>query len=126
MERWKEVPNARGLYYVSDQGRVKSLCGRTPRILKQTRHKVKRKCGDAYYLQVRINYAPMKWRDELVHRLVAEAFVPNPEGHPIVNHIDENPQNNAVANLEWCTYSYNSTYGGAQRRKTESLKGGAV
>lgn len=47
----------------------------------------------------------------LGHRLVAEQFIPNPNNYPIVNHKDENKLNNAVENLEWCTYSYNLTYG---------------
>lgn len=60
----------------------------------------------------------------LVHRLVAEAFIPNPNGYPIINHIDENPANNKVTNLEWCTYKYNAKYGKAQERRQESLREG--
>ena len=46
-----------------------------------------------------------------VHRLVATAFIPNPDNLPLINHKDENPSNNIVENLEWCNVSYNRTYG---------------
>lgn len=53
----------------------------------------------------------------LIHRLVAEAFLPNPYGHPCVNHKDEDKCNNCVDNLEWCTYSYNTTYNDGNSRR---------
>lgn len=46
-----------------------------------------------------------------VHRLVANAFLPNPNNYPQINHKDENPKNNALSNLEWCTQAYNNAYG---------------
>lgn len=51
-----------------------------------------------------------------VHRLVAETFLPNPNNYPIINHKDENPKNNCVNNLEWCSYLYNNTYGTRLKR----------
>ena len=57
-----------------------------------------------------------------VHRLVAEAFVPNPNNYSIVNHKDENPSNNCADNLEWCSIEYNSNYGGRNRKLSESIK----
>lgn len=48
------------------------------------------------------------------HQLIAQTFIPNPHNYPIINHKDENPSNNCVDNLEWCTYKYNSNYGNAK------------
>ena len=52
-----------------------------------------------------------------VHRLIAKAFIPNPKNLPCVNHKDENPSNNSVDNLEWCTHKYNSNYGTCIERR---------
>lgn len=77
--------------------------------------------GSNGYLHVTLCYG--KKEDCSVHRLVAEAFIPNPDNLPCVNHKDENKTNNAVENLEWCSYSYNITYGtGALRRNSPVLQ----
>ena len=57
-----------------------------------------------------------------IHRLVADAFIDNPNNLPQVNHKDENKQNNAVDNLEWCDSKYNVNYGTAIQRKVEKQK----
>lgn len=58
-----------------------------------------------------------------VHRLVAEAFIPNPNNLPCVNHKDENPENPAADNLEWCDHKYNTNYGNCRGKMSNAKKG---
>ena len=58
-----------------------------------------------------------------VHRLVAEAYIPNPQNLPFINHKDENKANNFVTNLEWCTVQYNNTYGDKNERQANAIRG---
>lgn len=100
-EIWKDIPNYEGLYQVSNLGRVKSLF-KYKKILKP-----RQRNG---YLRVSLT-KNNKSTNYAVHRLVAQAFISNPNNLPEVNHKDENKQNNCVDNLEFCTRKYNMKYG---------------
>lgn len=98
-EEWREIKGFEGCYSVSNYGRIRN---RT-RLL----NPCKTQKG---YLCVNLT-KDGKAKKFLVHRLVAIAFIENVNNYPTVNHIDENKQNNASDNLEWCSYSYNNNYG---------------
>lgn len=100
VEIWKEIPFAKGLYEVSNLGRVRSI---NRGILCQHDNGTGR-------LIVRLSIPNKKPKNYKVHRLVAIAFVPNPKNYPEINHKDENPKNNCASNLEWCTRKYNINY----------------
>jgi len=113
-EIWKDVVGFEGLYQVSNLGRVKSF--RKPLKLKSPdEYILKNYIANNGYVQVTL-YGKNNREKRLVHRMVAEAFIPNPSNLPQVNHIDENPSNNCSENLEWCTARYNNEFGTAQLR----------
>ena len=101
-EQWKPIQEFNGEYEVSNLGRVRSMkryYGMVGRIMPQT-------------IQRKGYYAVTFWMNNKaycrkVHRLVIEAFTPNPDSLPCINHIDGNKLNNHVSNLEWCTYQAN-------------------
>ena len=109
-EIWKPVIGYEGLYEVSSYGRVKSLCKYDSRNRFREERILKLCANRLGYLKVGLS-SNNKTKKYLVHRIVAEAFIPNPNNLPIINHRDENPSNNNVDNLEWCTAKYNSNYG---------------
>lgn len=128
-EIWKDIEEYKGRYQVSNLGRVRSL----DRISVQHKHfgdvfrPIKGKImsntigkrGYAYVHLCNENNA----RNNSIHRLVAQAFIPNPNNLPCINHKDENKTNNNVENLEWCTYSYNNSYGTHSERISLANKG---
>lgn len=125
IEEWKDIPGYEGMYQVSSFGRVKSV-----RKFKKSKHgcnialeeKVIRpfvKSKKANYLRVSL-IKDGKRTKYSVHRLVAMAFIPNPNNLPQVNHKDENKENNRVDNLEWCDGKYNINYGTARERITKT------
>lgn len=125
-ESWKDVEGYEGLYQVSNCGRVKSL--ERMRLVKsgcfgKVKEKIlkhgKNKSG---YLQVLL-WKDGKQKSHRVQRLVANAFIPNPENKPEVNHKDENKENNCVWNLEWCDRKYNCNYGARNEKMLKSRNG---
>lgn len=98
-EEWREVLGYEGLYEVSNIGRIRTTKGvaKKPGI------------GSNGYYRVSLSKNGVKiWHS--VHRLVAIAFLPNPENKPCVNHIDNDRLNPIVNNLEWCTYQENTDH----------------
>lgn len=118
-EIWKDIKGYEGLYQVSNMGRVKSLkrISLDGRRIEEKILKYKR-AGRGQYQCVRL-YKNNTSKYKTIHRLVAEAFVPNPNNLPQVNHKDENSKNNIYSNLEWCTGKYNVNYGTRNLRMKE-------
>lgn len=113
-EIWKPVIGYEGLYEVSNIGRVKSLSyNRTGK------EKLMTPVDNKGYYRVLFNSKGYR-KQKLVHRLVAEAFIPNPDNLPQVNHKDENKLNNRAENLEWCTTKYNINYGTRNKRMSKT------
>ena len=105
MEVWKDIEGYEGLYQISNLGNVVSL-----------NYALR---GYSSLLKPKINPHGYAWVDlrknntskpMLIHRLVALAFLDNPNNYPFINHKDENPLNNNLENLEWCTHEYNVHY----------------
>ncbi len=117
-EVWKDIRGYEGLYQVSDFGNVKSLERKSWNGYKWFIKKekiLKPRPLKSGYLRVSLCKDGIA-KDYLVHRLVAIAFIPNPDNLPKVNHKDENKENNCYFNLEWCDSKYNSNYGTAIER----------
>ena len=124
-EIWKPIEGFEG-YEVSSEGRIRSwkITGRgrqkpTEPVIKSLRY-----CRR--YLCVRMTDSLGIKRTKSVHRLVASAFLPNPNNLPQVNHIDECPDNNRSDNLEWCTSEYNQIYSFGKEMSVVSVSGEVV
>lgn len=111
-EVWKDVIDYEGLYQVSNLGHVRSLdhyVAHSYGGVALHRGRLKKVSFDGNYLNVTLS-KDGKTRTFRVHRLVAAAFIPNPDACKCVNHIDGNKRNNVVSNLEWCTHRQNTQH----------------
>lgn len=120
-EEWRDVVEYEDLYSVSSFGRI--LCkekeGRQARLMSPFRSNKHRKQS---YLHVKL-CKNNRYRHYTVHRLVARAFIPNPENYPCIDHIDGNGENNVFKNLRWCTRSMNNRNPISIERQSLSHKG---
>lgn len=109
-EIWKDIKNYEGIYQISNIGRVKNL--KKNKILSTL------KTGRYNHLSLSKNGIV---KNHSIHRLVAEAFISNPNNYKYINHKDENTRNNNANNLEWCSQSYNINYGTRKEKVKNKL-----
>lgn len=109
-EIWKDVKGYEGIYKVSNYGRVLSVERKNARGQTVKQRIKATKPNNRGYIQICLTKGGQS-EYKLLHRIVAEAFILNPQGLPQVNHKDENKNNNRADNLEWCTNLYNRHYG---------------
>lgn len=112
-EIWKDIEGYKGLYQISNKGRVKSLYNGSERILRPW-------INNDGYLNVKL-YKNTAAQHRLVHRLVAKVFISNPDNKLQINHKDENKLNNCVENLEWITCIDNCNYGTRNERISRKI-----
>lgn len=113
-EEWKDVIGYEGIYEVSSLGRVRTHKNKTTfskrsGVRRWKQRVLKNKTPDGRDVRVDL-WKDGKPKSFLVHRIVAEAFIPKVEGKTCINHIDGNPKNNEVSNLEWCDHTENNNH----------------
>ena len=124
IEEWRPIVGYEGLYEVSNTGQVRSF----DRYVKYSNGRLHLHKGKVLspikdrdgYLQVNLCYSG-RINSIKIHRLVAQAFIPNSDNLPYVNHKDEVKTNNSVDNLEWCDVKYNNNYGSRKDKARDTL-----
>ena len=124
-EIWRPIAGYEGFYEVSNMGFVRSLDRSVPNGLGYKRFRkgqiIKMWPNSKGYMRCQLSYNNDK-KFYLVHRLVAEAFIPKVNGLPEINHKDEDKTNNSVDNLEWCDRKYNNNYGNRLKKVIDTIK----
>ena len=121
-EIWRDIEGFKGYYQVSNFGKIKSLFRyvRVKNGFRSVPEKIlKPKIDKDGYLRV-VLQTDRKSKYLLVHRIVADAFIENPNNFPHINHKNENKSDNRVENLEWCSEQYNCNYGNRNKKLSES------
>lgn len=111
-EIWKDVSGYEGRYIVSTLGHIKNV--KRNKLLKPT-------IDSKGYSNVKLYMNNIQSKTHKVHRLVASAFLSNPDNKPQINHKDENRTNDRVDNLEWCTNKYNCNYGNHSKHLSKPI-----
>ena len=122
VEVWKAIPGHEGIYEVSNLGRVRSL-DRIKRNGKRMKGRIVKlqEHSNTGYVAIGL-YKDGLCKMSLVHRLVASAFIPNPNNLPEINHKDEDKTNNQADNLEWCNRTYNNNYGSRMEKMLKTIE----
>lgn len=121
-EIWKDIKGYEGLYQVSNLGNIKSL-DRNINNHFVLGKQLKSYSGTSGYLFVRLS-KNNKYKNFIIHRIVAETFIENPNNYNYVNHKDEDKINNNVCNLEWCSQKYNCNYGNRNKKISQKNTNG--
>lgn len=127
MENWKDIKGYEGLYQVSDMGRIRSIKRKAPKILVQSTSQ------DGYF-KVSLYDLDRKQKVYFVHRLIAEAFIENPDNKPTVDHINMDKKDNRICNLRWATNAEQNEYKGGKefprsdnvRKKVKNMETGEI
>lgn len=130
LEQWKPIVGYEGYYEVSNFGNIRS-CERQVNHglgngVRKLRAKIVNPWNDSHGYQAVSLSKFGKVKKYKVHRLVAEAFIPNPDNKPTINHINEIRDDNQVTNLEWATYQENNNHGGHNQRVSMTLSKAVV